>query len=182
MTAMTGRGRSRSTTCPQPGQVALYRFYDARETLLYVGISNDPRRRWKEHAQTKAWYPEVHHQALTWYDSERSARRAETRAIRQESPRFNIAGAIRPVRARVMIRTRLWRLAQMVGVGAFVTLTDLRAGFPSLQAALAPLADAVAFVTLATFLVALLVTVAPHLTRFGAWVERNSADRPRRIA
>jgi len=78
-------------------RTALYRFYDADEQLLYVGITSDPWRRWRQHVLEKAWYPQVKHQAVTWYDSRIRAELAEQSAIRCERPRFNIAGAVRPV-------------------------------------------------------------------------------------
>jgi predicted GIY-YIG superfamily endonuclease len=40
-------------------RTALYRFYDEHENLLYVGISNDPWRRWREHVYDKQWYPQA---------------------------------------------------------------------------------------------------------------------------
>src|SRR5260370_1126197 len=82
-------------------RTALYRFYDATENLLYVGITNDPWRRWRQHVQEKSWYPQVKHQAVTWYDSRIAAEVAEHVAIRCERPRFNVAGAVRPVAVEV---------------------------------------------------------------------------------
>jgi hypothetical protein len=78
-------------------RTALYRFYGTDETLLYVGITDDPWRRWREHVQTQPWYPLVKHQAITWYEDRLAAEIAERVAIRRERPRFNIAGAVRPV-------------------------------------------------------------------------------------
>ena len=54
--------------CAGEERHALYRFYDAREELLYVGITDEPWRRWREHVRTKPWYPRVKHQAITWYE------------------------------------------------------------------------------------------------------------------
>lgn len=170
MTAMTGRGPSRSATSPQPGQVALYRFYDATESLLYVGISNDPRRRWKEHARDKAWYPQVRHQALTWYENEPLARRAEDAAIRQERPHFNIAGAVRPARARIALRPDRWILAAVAWLNVLLVLAVAAALAP----VLAPVAVAAAFVTPVVTVIAFVLTTAPLIRRFGSWVERNS--------
>lgn len=82
-------------------RTALYRFYDADEKLLYVGITDDPWRRWREHVRDKPWYPQVKHQAVTWYDARTAAEVAEYVAIRCEGPRFNIAGAVRPVAIEV---------------------------------------------------------------------------------
>lgn len=83
--------------CEGEERTALYRFYDASEKLLYVGITNDPWRRWRQHVQEKPWYPQVKHQAVTWYDGRIAAEKAERVAIRCEHPQFNIAGAVRPV-------------------------------------------------------------------------------------
>lgn len=85
------------THCAAEERTALYRFYDERETLLYVGITCDPWRRWREHVRDKWWYPQVKHQAVTWYESRPEAEVAEWWAIRREHPNFNIAGAVRPV-------------------------------------------------------------------------------------
>lgn len=82
--------------CIAEQRTALYRFYDAQGELLYVGITNDPWRRWRQHVQEKPWYPQVKHQSVTWYDSKSAASKAETRAIRAERPEFNIAGALKP--------------------------------------------------------------------------------------
>ena len=87
--------------CTGEQRTALYRFYDASEKLLYVGITNDPWRRWRQHVQEKSWYPQIKHQAVTWYDSRIAAEVAEHVAIRCEHPRFNIAGAVRPVEDEV---------------------------------------------------------------------------------
>lgn len=78
-------------------RTALYRFYDADVKLLYVGITNDPWRRWREHVREQPWYPQVKHQAVTWYESKFTAERAERAAIRCEHPQFNLAGADEPI-------------------------------------------------------------------------------------
>lgn len=177
MTAMSGPETRfpRSVASPQAGQVALYRFYDAHEHLLYIGISNDPRRRWKQHAKSKPWYPQVRHQALTWYASEAAARKAETIAIRQESPQYNIAGAIRPARARVTLPAHLGRPVLLVGSGALLSLTQLRAAEPGVRTALGPAADVIFLALTAVLVMTLIVSMAPRIRRFGAWVERNSS-------
>jgi predicted GIY-YIG superfamily endonuclease len=171
----------RNTASPLPGQVALYRFYDPHEALLYVGISNDPRRRWKEHAQEKSWYPRVRHQALTWYDSEPEARRAETRAIRRERPQFNVAGAIRPERARFTFRPHRWACFAWAWVDSLLLLTCLLLVIPPtpfLRKVLIPFFLAVTFMAPVVSGTALLVIGAPWLRRFAAWIERNSISYP----
>jgi predicted GIY-YIG superfamily endonuclease len=170
-------GELRATASPLPGQVALYRFYDVHEGLLYVGISNDPRRRWKEHAQTKPWYRQVRHQALTWYGTEWEARSAESLAIRQESPQFNIAGAIRPPRARFTIRPHRWALFGwfwMYAATGVMYVVAFTRPTPLLLAVLPPVTEAVAAMMALSALAALVVSGAPQIRRFGSWIERNS--------
>lgn len=70
-------------------RTALYRLYDAAGTLLYVGISKEPERRWKEHRKESLWWPEVFRQDLTWFTDRRTADQAEAHAIVTEEPRYN---------------------------------------------------------------------------------------------
>jgi hypothetical protein len=158
------------------GRVALYRFYDAREGLLYAGISNEPWRRRKEHALTQPWYPQVRHQAITWYDTERQARAAETRAIREERPQFNVTGAVRPARARFTIRPVWWANAAGVLLVApmLMALAVLSVPVPLLRAVLVPGTVVVALVGFAVAFTALAIVSAPQVRRLAAWVERNS--------
>lgn len=171
----------RYTAAPVHGQVALYRFYDAHEELLYVGISNDPRRRWKEHAKDKTWYPRVRHQALTWYPGEYDARRAETRAIREERPQFNVVGAIRPVRSRFTIRPHRWVAAACVpgymamGLGCVMGFARPT---PFLQSVLPPCIIAACLLLVVSLTGATAVVCAPFIRRFGSWIERNSITYP----
>lgn len=69
----------------------VYRPFDAEGGLLYIGVSKDFGGRWKKHAQTQPWWPEVRHMTTTWYPDEASAYAAETEAILAEKPRWNIA-------------------------------------------------------------------------------------------
>jgi predicted GIY-YIG superfamily endonuclease len=163
-----------------PGKsVAVYRFYDRHEELLYVGISNNPRRRWKQHMKEKAWYPQVRHQTVTWYDSERAARRAESAAIRQERPHFNIVGAIRPPRARYRVHLRTMVTATALWLYAAPALMCLTAGFPPLKVVVVPLAAAVYATWPPVAVVTLAVASGPHLRRSGAWLERNTVRKVR---
>lgn len=75
----------------KPGRTALYRFYDARGVLLYVGITNSPRHRFHQHAtnpENEWWHAQVSHR-LHWYDTRRQALRAEYVTIRTEHPIHN---------------------------------------------------------------------------------------------
>jgi GIY-YIG catalytic domain len=171
------------THCTGETRTALYRFYDARETLLYVGISVDPWRRWREHVLDKPWYPQVRHQSVTWYDSEREARKAETRAIRSERPRFNVAGAVRPPEARLSLRSGpviqacAWWMA-VPGVLAVVTLAVAMAAHMvgGLFVDISGWAIMVTMFSLPVPIVAaLLVAGSSQIHRFGCWLDRNFA-------
>ena len=76
-----------------PERTALYRLYDTDDRLLYVGIANNPERRWKQHAYEKAdlWWHEVTDKTVEWFESREKAAAAEIIAIRAEYPRYNDA-------------------------------------------------------------------------------------------
>lgn len=71
---------------------ALYRAYDQRERLLYVGISDEPFTRLGGHVRTHAVWPKYTASVrFEWYDTREEADSAETVAIREEEPVFNFA-------------------------------------------------------------------------------------------
>ena len=72
-------------------RTAIYRAFGSDDDLLYVGISKDFGRRWRQHAATKPWWPEVRRLTVVWHPDEESASTAETEAIACEKPRHNIA-------------------------------------------------------------------------------------------
>lgn len=74
---------------------AVYRFYDDAGELLYVGLTNNPNRRFSEHADTKAWWHEVDETEIEWFTTRFEAEAAESVAIWQEEPRYNIVSLIR---------------------------------------------------------------------------------------
>ncbi|WP_460625182.1 GIY-YIG nuclease family protein, partial [Kitasatospora kifunensis] len=69
---------------------ALYRFYNDRGQLLYTGITNDPGRRFTEHAKAKHWWTDIRGISVDWYDNRDSVLAAEKRAIRIENPEHNV--------------------------------------------------------------------------------------------
>lgn len=73
-----------------PERTALYRLYDKRHNLLYVGITNDPRVRFAAHAVDKPWWPSVVRRDLEWFPSRAEALAAEGEAIRIEKPGANV--------------------------------------------------------------------------------------------
>jgi predicted GIY-YIG superfamily endonuclease len=68
----------------------LYRLYDASGRLLYVGITSNIARRWKEH-RTKhpEWWPQVAQQRVGWFLLRDHAWYAEREAVRTELPLHN---------------------------------------------------------------------------------------------
>lgn len=82
---------------PASERTALYRLYDTDDRLLYVGITNDPKKRWTHHASMKPWWPDVARHAVEWYDSRPEAEVAEFAAIRSEAPIHNGQHARSPI-------------------------------------------------------------------------------------
>ena len=79
---------------PSAGPHALYRLYDRNRELLYVGETNDPKRRFTEHAADKKWWrhvdvPSIDLQWFNGVDARADAKAAEAAAIEAELPRHN---------------------------------------------------------------------------------------------
>lgn len=89
------------------GQTAVYRLFSADDVLLYVGISKNFGLRWQQHAHERPWWPEVHHQTITWYGTHGEADEAETAAITAEKPLRNVAKVPRIWDGDPEIRQRL---------------------------------------------------------------------------
>lgn len=79
-------------------QTALYWLYGADDALLYVGITDDPERRFKQHAYLKPWWGDVVRHELQWFPNRPAAARAEVEAIEDHDPVHN--GTHSPSRAR----------------------------------------------------------------------------------
>ncbi|MFE2497128.1 GIY-YIG nuclease family protein [Streptomyces scopuliridis] len=72
-----------------PERTALYRLYDSKTVLLYVGISRYPDERFKQHADDKAWWHHVARHEIVWLDSREEALEAEAEAMVEERPLYN---------------------------------------------------------------------------------------------
>jgi predicted GIY-YIG superfamily endonuclease len=72
-------------------RTALYRYFDAHDMLLYVGISINPDERWKAHLHQhrQPWTARSVRRTLEWRDSREDALAAEALAIRSERPLYN---------------------------------------------------------------------------------------------
>src|ERR1700722_11972509 len=69
---------------------ALYRLYDAKGNLLYVGITGNIKARFAMHAESKSWWPEVARKTVQWHLARDIAAEAEVKAIKLERPLHNI--------------------------------------------------------------------------------------------
>lgn len=68
---------------------ALYRWYDADDTLLYIGITNDPHVRQSAHAKKSSWADFAVRGTIERFPSRPEAEAAEKAAIEAERPLFN---------------------------------------------------------------------------------------------
>ena len=80
------------------GKTTLYRHYSGRSpraprrSLLYVGITSNPKRRSSQHKVSKPWYGDVKHTKMKQYKTREAAAAAERKAIRSKRPKHNIVG------------------------------------------------------------------------------------------
>lgn len=68
----------------------LYRFFDVRDRLLYVGITCNPGQRLSQHRDEKDWWRDVARISMEQYGSRTELRAAERSAIEAEKPLHNI--------------------------------------------------------------------------------------------
>lgn len=89
----------------------LYRFFDAEGTLLYIGITGNPRARWSQHSKTKEGWRRVDTIRVQHLDSREELEAAEKAAIKAERPLWNVAHN-EPTRTvaevRIMLDQRQW--------------------------------------------------------------------------
>lgn len=69
---------------------SVYRFFDASGKLLYVGITTQRHARIRQHSKTKEWWPDVASATFQHFPSVDEARRAESIAIHDEKPVYNV--------------------------------------------------------------------------------------------
>jgi predicted GIY-YIG superfamily endonuclease len=87
---------------------ALYRWFDADDALLYVGITRALRARTKEHQESQPWWRAVRRAEVEWFPTREEARYAEIRAIRFEEPLHNSADRRPSVEECRRTRESLW--------------------------------------------------------------------------
>ncbi|WP_431040041.1 GIY-YIG nuclease family protein [Streptomyces sp. P9-1] len=74
------------------GRTALYRLFSSDGSLLYVGISNDPEKRFISHRSKSTWWDQVDGISIEWFSTRFKACQAERAAITTEQPRHNLSG------------------------------------------------------------------------------------------
>lgn len=79
-----------TTAATHAARTAVYRLYNSKGALLYVGVARNPAERMKFHQQFKKWWAEVSRTTEEWFDNRALALGAEAVAIRDESPLYNI--------------------------------------------------------------------------------------------
>lgn len=67
----------------------VYRCFDARDRLLYIGVSMSPEHRLKAHSRKSHWFSDVRRVTVTDPMERREAFRAEREAITAEQPLYN---------------------------------------------------------------------------------------------
>ena len=70
----------------------VYRCYSATRAPLYVGMSGALELRLIDHRRTSSWWALAEYIAVSRYDSNGEARKAETAAIEAERPAYNRQG------------------------------------------------------------------------------------------
>lgn len=70
----------------------LYRHWDQAGRLLYVGVTDRPHHRARRHAKNSPWMVFQARMTVESHPSRTAAEEAETRAIADEQPLFNVAG------------------------------------------------------------------------------------------
>lgn len=109
------------------GPHTLYRFFDSKGALLYIGITVCTPTRWSNHGWDKPWWPEVADVRVEHYPSRSTALAAERKAILDEQPFHNVIHKHkrisslhdRPTRIR---RNRRPDIAPITRIGAVVHL------------------------------------------------------------
>ncbi len=98
--------KQRSMEASEPH--ALYRFYGAGGTLLYIGITNSIPVRLKAHNKDKQWWLGVTNITIEHYPDRRAVLEAERRAIATEHPLYN--GTHNPAALTKGVRDRAYYL------------------------------------------------------------------------
>jgi predicted GIY-YIG superfamily endonuclease len=70
----------------------VYLLHDDNDAPLYVGVTDSPTRRFRQHAKTKPWWPLVARRTLVKFSDRASALLWESALIEALFPQFNRTG------------------------------------------------------------------------------------------
>jgi excinuclease UvrABC nuclease subunit len=70
----------------------LYRHFDSKGRLLYVGISLSVLMRLNAHAHNSRWFEKIDNVKIERFRSRKMALAAEAEVIRSEKPLYNVMG------------------------------------------------------------------------------------------
>jgi len=84
-------------------ETVLYRYYDAEDVLLYVGISANMPARLGSHETDSTWMDFAARSTLEHFGDRADAEKAEQAAIEADRPLFNILHNDRPDRVRRLV-------------------------------------------------------------------------------
>jgi GIY-YIG catalytic domain len=99
----------------------LYRFYDRSDHLLYVGITNNPAARFKQHEHGKDWWNQVASITLEQHASRQALMDAERAAIIAERPAHNVVHNVSCAKPRAATRLSRRQRPQL-RIGDFVAV------------------------------------------------------------
>lgn len=124
---MTGTLEIEVPETEAPEETALYRIYGDADLLLYIGISKDFGRRWKQHAKKQPWWNERRRMTVDrWFDFRSEAEAAEQAAIQAEHPKYNKRHAVRLAVSKPAVVHTLRRPQRRADRRSGATLPELR--------------------------------------------------------
>ncbi len=68
---------------------AVYMFFNQEDQIIYIGVSQNPYQREREHKKTSAWFEHVARMEIQWCTTREKALKIEKARIRHYRPRFN---------------------------------------------------------------------------------------------
>lgn len=126
-------------------RTAIYRHYATDGELLYVGVTNSPKRRLAEHSSRAEWFGQISRVEIIWHETRGEAESAEARAILAERPLNNRVNRRVGDPSVEVVDLRTWLLAtgttqaefaQRIGVGQpFLSKLMNRKNMPSIDVA-----------------------------------------------
>ena len=95
------------------GPTELYRHFDAKGQLLYVGISLSTVKRLGEHRCDSGWTKKITTITIERFKTRRLALDAERAAVQREHPLHNVTGKLRGYRhgGSTEVPRQAWRVA-----------------------------------------------------------------------